>query len=105
MSNSEKTRHGVAGHPGTDPLTWGMGDTLERVKKVLRASLKLGADEVIADDMPLVGGEFDLDSLDILLIVTNVEKEFGIQVREGTMDKKAFATVATLAAFVDGMKK
>lgn len=80
-----------------------MGATLERVKTVLRSSLKLDAGEVLADDMPLVGGEFDLDSLDILLIVTNIEKEFGIKVREGTMDKKAFTTVGTLAAFVDEM--
>lgn len=81
-------------------LAWGMAATLERVKAVLRTSLKLDAGAELADEMPLVGGEYDLDSLDILLIVTNIEKEFGIKVREGTMDRKAFATVKTLAEFV-----
>jgi acyl carrier protein len=80
-----------------------MPSTLERVKAVLRSSLKLGAEAELADDMPLVGGEYDLDSLDILLVVTNIEKEFGFKVREGAMDKKAFATVKTLAAFVDSI--
>lgn len=81
-----------------------MAATLERVKTVLRSSLKLDASAHLADDMPLVGGEYDLDSLDILLIVTNIEKEFGIKVREGTMDKKAFATIATLTEFVQKLE-
>ncbi len=75
--------------------------TLERVKRVLRTSLNQGPEAMTGDDTPLVGGEFDLDSLDILLIVTNIEKEFAIKVREGQMDKAAFATVRSLAAYVD----
>jgi acyl carrier protein len=79
-------------------------ETLERVKTLLRSSLKLDADADLADDMPLVGGEYDLDSLDILLIITNIEKEFGIKVREGTMDRTAFTTVGSLADFVDSAR-
>jgi acyl carrier protein len=76
-------------------------ETVQRVKTVLRSCLKLDADAVVADDMPLMGGEYDIDSLDILLIITTIEKEFGVQIREGTMDRKAFATIRTLADYVE----
>ena len=78
--------------------------TVDRVKLVLRDSLKLGADASIADDMPLIGGEYDLDSLDILLIVTSIEKEFGIKIPNESVGRSAFASVTTLAAFVDAMR-
>lgn len=76
-------------------------ETIQRVKSVLRSSLKLDDAAPMADDMPLIGGEYDLDSLDILLIITSIEKDFGIQIREGTMDRKAFATILTLAEYVE----
>lgn len=75
--------------------------TVQRVKSVLRSCLKLDEDAVITDDMPLMGGEYDIDSLDVLLIITTIEKEFGVQIREGTMDRKAFASIQTLADHVD----
>lgn len=80
-------------------------ETLERVKKVLRTSLNQAEGTPMADDMPLVGGEFDLDSLDILLIVTNIEKEFAIKIREGQMDKSAFASVRTLASYAHAQRE
>ena len=55
-------------------------DTVERVKALLRCDLKLGQDAVLEDETPLMGGEYDLDSLDVLLLVTSVEKEFGIKI-------------------------
>jgi acyl carrier protein len=79
--------------------------TLDRVKRVVRESLKIDAAAVLADDMKLVGGEYEIDSLDVLLIITNLEKEFGVQIREGTMDKSAFATIETLAGFVEQLQK
>ncbi|MFN5944921.1 MAG: acyl carrier protein [Phycisphaerae bacterium] len=79
--------------------------TLERVKRVVRESLKIDASAALADDMKLVGGEYEIDSLDVLLIITNLEKEFGVQIREGTMDKSAFATIHTLATFVEHLPK
>lgn len=76
-------------------------DTLRRVKEVLRESLKLGEDAPIADDMPLIGGEYDLDSLDILLVVTNIEKQFAIKIPNESVGREAFASVTTLAGFVE----
>jgi acyl carrier protein len=74
--------------------------TIDRVKAVIRTSLKLPADAVLGDDMPLVGGEYDLDSLDILLIITSIEKEFGIKIEDKKVGRAAFTSVRTLAEFV-----
>jgi len=80
-------------------------ETLARVKTVLRACLKVDAQASFSDAMPLVGGEYDLDSLDILLIVTELEKEFGVKIHEGSMGKAAFTNVETLATFIEGLAR
>jgi acyl carrier protein len=79
--------------------------TIERIKSILRRDLKLGDGAAIADDMPLAGGDYDLDSLDLLLLIGSMEKEFGIRIVEGSIKREAFASVATLADFVDGARK
>src|SRR5207244_3592255 len=53
---------------------------LERLKIILRRDLKLGADAPIAGDMSFFNSDIDLDSLDMLLLVTSVEKEFGVKI-------------------------
>jgi acyl carrier protein len=80
------------------------GTTIERVKAVLRRDLKLGSDASIPDNMPLAGGVHDLDSLDMLLLLTNIEKEFGVHVTDGSVSRGVFESVATLAAFIDSLQ-
>jgi acyl carrier protein len=80
--------------PGTLP-------TIERITAIMRRDLKLGANVTIAPDTPLIGGDFDLDSLDVLLLVTSIEKEFGIKIADGAIGREAFRDVATLAGFVE----
>lgn len=78
--------------------------TIERIKHVLRRDLKLGVDVAITDDMPLAGGEFDLDSLDMLLLLSSIEKEFDIRIADGVAKRESFASVASLAAFVESVQ-
>lgn len=78
-------------------------ETLARVKSVLRKCLKLDESLPLDDSMPLVGGEYDLDSLDILLLVTELEKEFGVKIREAGIDKSAFSNIASLAHFMEAL--
>ena len=73
---------------------------LGQIKTILRRDLRLGADAVVADDMPLVGGPTDLDSIDILLLVSSIEKAFQIKVPNEVVGRSAFASVATLAKYV-----
>ncbi len=76
-------------------------ETNERIKALLRRDLKLGEDAEVRDDTPLLGGEFDLDSLDVLLLVTSIEKEFGIKIPNEAVGQDAFTNVTTLARFVE----
>lgn len=75
--------------------------TLERIKAIMRRDLKLGPAAELPDDLPLIGGQFDLDSLDMLMLLTSMEKEFGIKVSDRSIGREAFNTVTTLASFID----
>jgi 3-hydroxyacyl-[acyl-carrier-protein] dehydratase len=77
---------------------------LAQVKTMLRRDLKLGPDVAIADDMPLFGSDLDLDSLDILLLVTNIEKELGVRIPNEAVGHAIFKDVATLARYVQGRR-
>ena len=75
-------------------------EILQRVVAILRRDLKLGPDAPIPPDMPFSGGDIDLDSLDILLLVTSVEKEFGVKIPSSEVGKDVFKNVSTLVDYV-----
>lgn len=77
---------------------------VEHVKAILRRDLKLGADAPVADDMPFFGGDVDMDSLDILLLVTSIEKEFGIKVPNAAVGREVFENVGTLTRFIQDQR-
>lgn len=87
------------GRPTVDPVL------LDQLKTLLRRDLRLGADAQIADDMPLVGGPIDLDSIDILLVVSSIEKQFQIKIPNEVVGRAAFQSVATLAHYVGENKE
>ncbi|BAM05246.1 phosphopantetheine-binding protein [Phycisphaera mikurensis] len=67
-----------------------------RVKDLLRRDLRLGDDADIADDMPLIGGEFDLDSLDVVMLMGSIEKSFGVKLARDGSAERLFASVGTI---------
>jgi 3-hydroxyacyl-[acyl-carrier-protein] dehydratase len=75
-------------------------DILQRIVLILRRDLKLGSDVAIPDDMPFFGSDVDLDSLDILLLVTSIEKEFGIRIPSEAVGKEVFQNVSTLVRYI-----
>lgn len=79
-------------------------ETLARVKRVVAESLRLESGGPLDDRMPLAGGEHDLDSLDILLVITRIEKEFGIKIADRSVGRRAFADITTLADFVEAQR-
>ena len=76
-------------------------ETLDQVKLLLRRDLKLGPDIAIPDDMPFSGTEADFDSLDILLLLSSIEKQFKIKIPSEVVGKQVFRDVSTLAAYID----
>ena len=75
------------------------------MKVLLRRDLKLGADIAIPDDMPFSGTEADFDSLDILLLLSSIEKEFKVRIPSEAVGKEVFRDVSTLAAYIEEQMK
>lgn len=76
-----------------------------RVKDLLRRDLRLGADAEIADDMPLIGGEFDLDSLDVVMLMNSIEKHFGVKLARDGSAEALFAGVDTIVAHLSTLQE
>ena len=70
---------------------------------MLRLVVQVEEDTEIGDRMPLKGGEFDMDSLDLLLLIGAIEKEFAIKIDNEQINLAAFENVTTLAEFIDSM--
>jgi acyl carrier protein len=75
-----------------------------RIKRVIVDALHLEGvvPMTIADDAPLFGEGLGLDSVDALELVVALEKEFGVRIQSHEVGKEAFASVNTLATFIDG---
>lgn len=81
--------------------------TVDRLKQILRLQVvgpQTKVPDDIPDDAPLVGGEFELDSLDALLLINAIEKEFAVKIPKKVVKEDAFKSLRTLAAFVDELR-
>jgi acyl carrier protein len=78
-------------------------DTMDRVKTVIRICLQLDAETAIPDDMALMEGDYDIDSLDVLLIITELERAFDINIADGEMKKVDLVTIESLSSFIDSL--
>lgn len=76
-------------------------ETLDKVKEILRTDLRLGDAPAIADDEPLMGSDLGLDSLDILLLVSSIEKVFGVKIANDEIDPSMFESVTALAISIE----
>ena len=74
-----------------------------RLKKVIIEELNI-ADvnpEEIGDDEPLFGKKLGLDSIDAVEIVYQVEKHFGVAIKDMKEGRPALQSINTLAAFIE----
>lgn len=60
----------------------------------------LGPEIELGPETVLFGGDLDLDSLDALLLVQSIEKDFQIKVPTEAVGPEVFATMSTLTEFV-----
>jgi acyl carrier protein len=77
--------------------------TATRIKRLIVEKLHLeGMDAASIDDhTPLFGEGLGLDSVDALELVVALEKEFALRIQSHEVGREAFASVATLAAYVE----
>jgi len=83
------------------PSAANSSDTFARVEKLMRRDLKLGADIEIKPDTPFFGSSADIDSLDILLLLGSIEKEFGLKIPSEAVGREVFRNVGTLVRYID----
>jgi len=74
----------------------------EQLKPLILSSLRI-TDKTPAqmdDDMPLLDGDWEIDSIDILQLIVDIEKKFGIKLVSGRFDRSAWQTIDTLTSAI-----
>jgi acyl carrier protein len=74
-------------------------EVLGAIQEIIRVDLKFSGME-IGDDLELVGGGLGLDSLDLLMLVTGIEKRFGHKIPHKRLNRESMGTVGRFADFV-----
>lgn len=80
-----------------------MESTKEQLKSVIVKSLRLTDQNVteLRDDQPLMGGDLEIDSIDIMQLILEIERHFGIKLISGKFDPAVWKDVDSLAAAVE----
>lgn len=76
----------------------------QQLKEVIVRALRIDdtTPDQLKDDHKLIGGDdLDVDSIDMLQLVLEIEKTFGIKIVTGQFDRTEWATIDTLAAAVE----
>ncbi len=74
---------------------------LNEVRTILSEVLNLGAaGDALTADSPLLGSLPELDSMAVVSLIGALEEHFGITVDDDDISASTFATLGSLAAFV-----
>lgn len=78
-------------------------DIVEKLKQVIVKDLNLEevAPGEIDDDKPLFGEGLGLDSLDAVELVVVVKRHFGVEIKDMSEGREAFASINALAQFIE----
>ena len=75
---------------------------LEQVRTVLVETLRVdSASARWSADSPLLGSVPELDSMAVINVITALEDRFGIHIEDDEVSGDLFATLGTLASFVE----
>jgi acyl carrier protein len=80
-----------------------MPSVKEQLKPIILKSLRITdmTPDDLRDDQPLLGGELEIDSIDILQLVLEIERHFGIKLVQANFDKTHFESIDALAAAIE----
>jgi len=80
-----------------------MASIKEQLKSIIFSSLRITdmSPQDLRDDQPLLGGELEIDSIDILQLVLEIERHFGIKLVQANFDQKSLESVNALAAIIE----
>jgi len=80
-----------------------MENTRQQLKSIIVQGLRITdrGPESLQDNEPLLDGDLGIDSIDILQLILEIERHFGIKLVDGEFDKSSWESINTLAATVD----
>jgi acyl carrier protein len=79
-------------------------DTRERIRTLIVDELRWqGSRDELTDDLALIETHV-LDSLDMLRLVSLIEEELGVEVRDEDLVSQNFGSIERIAAFVDSRR-
>jgi acyl carrier protein len=71
------------------------------IKQAIVRSLRLPmAPDAIGDDLPLFGEGLGLDSIDVLELVLEIERTFGVSITDEQTGARVLRSVSTIAEFI-----
>ena len=78
----------------------------EELKKIIITELNIEdvRPEEIEDDEPLFGEKLGLDSIDAVEVVFQVDKHFGVAIKDMKEARPALQSINTLAAFIEARR-
>ena len=78
----------------------------QELKEVIIRSLRISDYEPmdLKDDEPLFAGGLDIDSVDILQLIVDIERKFGVKLLAGRFERSVWENVTTLATAIQAMR-
>jgi acyl carrier protein len=80
-----------------------MQNVTEQLKVLIISSLRIKdmSPEDLRDDQPLLGGDLEIDSIDILQLILEIERHFQIKLVDGEFDEGSWASIDALAKAIE----
>ena len=80
-----------------------MQNVKEQLKPLIISSLRIKdmSPEDLRDDQPLLGGDLEIDSIDILQLILEIERHFQIKLVDGEFDEGPWASIDALSKTIE----
>ena len=100
MSSTTTENPAAAATPEAPPAAAASPMELELARLIVSAlSLEMEPEE-IPPEMPLFDGGLGLDSIDVLELVLELERSFGVQIRDEQTSMEVLRSIDTIADFI-----
>lgn len=81
-----------------EPLSISRTQVIDAIREIIRTDLKFSGIE-LGEELELVGGGLSLDSLDLLMLVTGIEKRFGHKISTKLLNRETMGSIGSFADF------